>query len=549
MPPSPPTNEPAKAADETILLDCTLRDGGYHVAWDFDPTLVDDYLAAMRALRIDRVEIGFRTLRTGEFLGGHGFSTDSFLRQFDLPDDLQIGVMVNASDLLNHSPGLFDALDQLFSPSDQSPVSLVRIAAHAAEVEPVLPGISWLRERGYETGLNIMQIADRTADEVDGLARLVSTSPPDVLYFADSMGSMDPNQTAATVAAIRKGWNGPIGFHAHDNMGRAIANSVRAVNEGVQWIDSTVTGMGRGPGNAQTEHLAIELLGDRMAVSDIAPLLSVVARHFEPLKARHRWGTNPYYYMAGLYRIHPTFVQTMLTDSRYSDEYRLAAIEHLRATGAKKFSIQQMEEGRHFYDSDPVGTWKPRDLVAGRKVLILGSGPGSSTHRRALETFVHEQDPIVIALNAQPSITEDLIDIRAASHPFRVMSDASAHLGLPQPLATPASVLPDPVSHLFSRKDVLDFGLGVQPGTYRFDEETCILPSSLTMAYAIAIAASGHASEVYLAGFDGFEDGDPRNQEIDQLLEGFLQHPDVPPLMAVTPSRYRLPAGSVYSMT
>jgi 4-hydroxy 2-oxovalerate aldolase len=532
-----------------VLLDCTLRDGGYHVAWDFSPDLVADYLTAMATVQVDRVEIGFRTLRTGEFMGGHGFSTDGFIRQFDLPEGIGIGVMVNAAELVSNPDGVDDALERLFTDSSESPVSLVRIAAHAGEVERVLPAIAWLKNAGYEVGLNIMQIADREPEEIEGLARLVSTVPPDVLYFADSMGSMDPDQTASVAASIRAGWNGPMGFHAHDNMGRAIANAIRAYEEGVQWIDSTVTGMGRGPGNAQTEHLAIELGSDRIAMSDLAPLLSVVAKHFEPLKARHGWGTNPYYYMAGLYRIHPTFVQTMLSDSRYSDEYRLAAIEHLRQTGGKQFTVQQLEDGRHFYDSTPTGTWKPSDLIEGRQVLILGSGPGSAVHRRALELFVREHQPIVIALNAQPSINEDLIDLRAASHPFRVMSDASAHLNLSPPVATPVSVLPDPVRRLFAQKDVLDFGLGVQPGVLRFDETTCVLPTSLTMAYALGIATSGHATEILMAGFDGFDEGDPRNLEIDQLLAEFMEHEDVPDLQAVTPSRYRLPAGSIYSMT
>ena len=53
-------------------------------------------------------------------------------------------------------------------------------------------------------------------------------------------------------------------------MGNAVANTMEAINEGASWVDSTVTGMGRGPGNAQTEYLALELgmigkeLGDRL---------------------------------------------------------------------------------------------------------------------------------------------------------------------------------------------------------------------------------------------------------------------------------------------
>ncbi len=30
-----------------ILVDCTLRDGGYYNKWDFDKNLVNDYLQAI----------------------------------------------------------------------------------------------------------------------------------------------------------------------------------------------------------------------------------------------------------------------------------------------------------------------------------------------------------------------------------------------------------------------------------------------------------------------------------------------------------------------
>ena len=38
----------------------------------------------------------------------------------------------------------------------------------------------------------------------------------------------------------------------------AMSNSQEAFNKGATWIDSTVTGMGRGPGNLQTEYSLIE---------------------------------------------------------------------------------------------------------------------------------------------------------------------------------------------------------------------------------------------------------------------------------------------------
>jgi isopropylmalate/homocitrate/citramalate synthase len=46
----------------TIILDCTLRDGGYYNNWDFRAAVVDRYLRSMQAASIDVIEIGFRYL-------------------------------------------------------------------------------------------------------------------------------------------------------------------------------------------------------------------------------------------------------------------------------------------------------------------------------------------------------------------------------------------------------------------------------------------------------------------------------------------------------
>ena len=84
--------------------------------------------------------------------------------------------------------------------------------------------------------------------------------------------------------------------------------------------------------------------------------------------------------------------------------------------------------------------------------------------------------------------------------------------------------------------------------TFKFAERYCVLPTSLTVAYALAIAASGLARRVYLAGFDGYSSDDPRNVEVDRLLIGYLAEREVPEVLAITPSRYSVAAGSVYSL-
>lgn len=531
-----------------LLLDCTLRDGGYYNAWDFSPELINDYLIAMQAAGVDAIELGFRSVNNKGFKGPCAFTTDDFLRSLPLPSDLTIGVMVNGNELVGEPPQ-HTVLAQLFPvPAYESPVDLVRIACHVHEFEQALPAVTWLKERGYQVGFNLMQIADCPEQEVKALARLATNYPMDALYFADSMGSMRPDQAAQIIGWLRSEYQGALGIHTHDNMGLGLSNSLRAMDEGVTWIDSTVTGMGRGPGNALTEELAIEMAARRGQAVNLVPLMTLIRKHFGPMKTAYGWGTNPYYYLAGKYGIHPTYIQQMLNDSRYSEEDLLAVIDHLRVEGGKKFSLNTLDAARHFYRGEPQGKWSPSSLFEGRDVLLLGTGPGVSQHRTALERYIRQAKPLVVALNTQSAIAAELIDVRVACHPVRLLADCAEHTQLPQPLITPYSMLPNDVQEALAGKDVLDFGLNVQSETFEFTEHYCTAPTSLVVAYALAVVTSGQANKVLMAGFDGYGADDPRSREMQHLFEHYQKSSQAVTLQSITPTRYSLSTQSVYAL-
>lgn len=531
------------------ILDCTLRDGGYYNAWDFSTKLIQDYLIAMKAAQIDVVELGFRFLKNQGFKGPCAYTTDDFLRSLDIPQGLIVGVMINGADLCTEL-GRDQALERLFpETAATSPVQLVRIAYHFHERNTVLPAAQWLSNRGFRVGLNLMQIADRTRAEIRELTQMVREWPVEVLYFADSMGSMTPENTTRIIGWLREGWSGALGIHTHDNMGLALANTLRSQAEGVAWLDATVTGMGRGPGNARTEELAIEAEGFRSRKANLVPLMALIRTHFGPMKAQYGWGTNPYYYLAGKYGIHPTYIQEMLRDARYTEEDILAVIDHLRAEGGKKFSFNTLDGARQFYHGEPRGTWSPASLMEDREVLILGTGPGVTAHRAALEAYIRRARPLVMALNTQSAIDPALIDLRIACHPVRLLADAETHAHLPQPLITPASMLPKTLRSELANKVMLDFGLGIEAGRFHFHEAHCIAPSSLVLAYALAVAASGRASGILLAGFDGYPPGDARNDEIEAVLAAFATSGAEKQPVSITPTRYKgLPACSIYGL-
>ena len=532
-----------------IVLDCTFRDGGYYNAWDFPREQIERYLVAMKAAGVDIVELGFRFLKNDGFKGACAYTTDDFLRSLPIPRGLSVSVMVNGADLLTDR-GVEESLAALFpETADTSPVEIVRFACHFREVEHVLPAVGWLAERGYKVGFNLMQISDRTEAEVRDLARRASDWPVAALYIADSMGSMTPEATAQAISWMRQEWDGPIGVHTHDNMGLALQNTLSAHASGATWLDATVTGMGRGPGNARTEELVIEAADLRGQRINMVPLLSLIRTDFGPMKERFGWGTNPFYYLSGKYGIHPTYIQEMLSDDRFDEEDVLAVIDHLREEGGKKFSFDTLVGARQFYRGTPRGTWAPREVMADREVLILGSGPGAAAHRDALEAYIRRARPLVMALNTQEPIAPDLIDLRVACHPVRMMADAETHAHRGQPLVTPASMLPANLREELGDKDLLDFGLGIEPDRFEFHPTHCVAPNALVLSYALAVATSGGAARILMAGFDGFPPGDARNDEVEDMLSAFDARTDAGGLCSVTPTRYKgLASRSIYAM-
>ena len=533
-------------SEEIRFLDCTLRDGGYYNSWDFSEELVSEYLSAIGESGVDVVELGLRSKKSSGFKGMFAFCPEEYIRALPIPKHLKVGVMVNAAELLEASD-ILSPLGELFPlNANESRIDLVRIACHLHEVEDALPAISWLSGKGYQVGINLMQISGQPKEAISDVARMIASTPADVLYFADSLGSMGPEDVAEIILWLREEWVGPLGIHTHDNMGKALQNTLRAMDEGVTWVDSTVTGMGRGPGNAKTEELAIEIADRRADSRALVPIFQLASGRFLSLQSKYGWGTNPFYYLAGKHGIHPTYIQEMLSDSRYDEADVLAAIEHLRRIGGRKFSASTLGSARSFYQGAVKGEWNPSLIFADREVLLLGSGPGVRDHSSAIETFIRKRRPIVMALNTQSALSEELIDFRVACHPVRLMADARKHSDNQQPLIMPYSMLPEDTRCQYESKRVLDFGLSVSSSQFKFEESSCILPSPLVAAYALAVASSGFASRVLMAGFDGYGADDPRSEEMQNLLQIYEKTEGASPILAVTPTRYKMPLTSIY---
>ena len=245
------------------ILDCTLRDGGYYNNWDFPKDLVDNYLGAMSKIGVDYVELGFRSFEKKGFRGPNWYTTENYLNNLVIPKNINVSVMVNASELISHSLGCLKATKLMFVSRKKSKIKLVRLACHFQEFEKTTKICELLKSMGYLVAINLMQISEQSKEKILSVAKIAQEIKPDILYFADSLGGMATSTISDLVETFRTYWQGNLGIHTHNNLGRAVENSLAAMNLGVSFIDSTVTGMGRGPGNAQTEYLLVDIQNTR----------------------------------------------------------------------------------------------------------------------------------------------------------------------------------------------------------------------------------------------------------------------------------------------
>jgi len=525
------------------LLDCTLRDGGYYNRWDFPTELVRRYVRGLVRAGIDTIELGFRTLGADGYLGALAHTTDTYLLSLDLPDLTSFGVMLNAKELIGFNAAPSAAIDRLFGPASESPVELVRIAATRNEVQGVTSAVERLHELGYRTGVNLMQVHGLTSGDLAHFGSWAKSVGSEVAYFADSFGVLNPSDIGPIASALAEGFGGPIGCHLHDNRGLAMANTLAAIDAGVTWVDGTIRGMGRGPGNARTEYLAVELTRRGLLDLDLTPLVPVVEEDFAALHREFEWGTNLHYMLSGTHGVHPTYVQRMIADPRFTPAQIIKTVERLGVEGGSSFDLDRAADDFPETTDNSTGSWDASGWCRDRAVIIIGPGSTAASRRRDLEHAIRSSDAVVLNLNLRSLIDPELIDAYVACNPVRARLDRDAVASADTRVIAPAANM----SEVLEGLSVDDWGMSVKSGQFEVAATGCVVPSGEVAGYAIALATVGGACKILLAGLDGFDHADPRQLSMTELLTAAQSHLGTPPLLSLTPTTYPIEESSLYA--
>jgi 4-hydroxy 2-oxovalerate aldolase len=504
------------------ILDCTMRDGGYYNDWDFSPEFVSDYLNLMHELGTTHVELGFRFLKSQSHVGPWAYTPDSLVASHLVPKDLKIGVMANLGELIDASDSV---LEQIFAKSVL--VNFVRLACHFEELEHLPKVVRFIVAQGFSVGVNLMQVSERSPGQLAAFAKIINSLPVDFAYVADSLGALKPEDAERIALDLSSSLSMPFGIHAHDNRGLALQNTLAAMRSGATMLDCTLGGMGRGAGNTRTEDLLAELssTGEIPFNSDaFAPLHEFLNRHMAPMMSEHKWGASLPYRLAADWGIHPTFVQELL---RGSTDHRgvINSLQSLSVQSSSRFNPKMLPFGAKDEEVQSTSVGEAFSSARKKNVLIIGGGLTASLHSRQLQEFGAEENVTLLLLNqAWPDVSGTPNTFRIGANRMRMGANTDefwrSDNSIVSPLLPPEKAPAGPQSSVIPLK--------VCSGVLDWRDGVALVPNELTFSYALALAIFLEAGTVFLAGIDGYEDGDIRNSEIMESLSVFkTRRPDV----------------------
>lgn len=262
------------------IVDTTLRDGSHAVKHSFNRQEVSAIAAGLDRCGVPMIEISH-----GDGLGG-----SSYTYGFSKVDEMELlaaaaNVIENAllTVLLLPGIGTIQDLARAYSCGARA----VRVATHVTEADVSAQHLNAAKDMGMFAVGFLMMSHMAPPEAVAEQAAKMESYGADYINIADSAGYMLPQDVKARIQAVKNAVKLPVGFHAHNNLGLAIANSLAAVEAGAEYVDGTLRGLGAGAGNAQLEVLAgvLQRTGIQTGL-DFYGLMDLAEKEVEPIMLR-----------------------------------------------------------------------------------------------------------------------------------------------------------------------------------------------------------------------------------------------------------------------
>jgi 4-hydroxy 2-oxovalerate aldolase len=303
------------------VVDATLRDGGLVNDFYFTDEFVKALYETNLRAGVDYMEMGYKASKEMFDVNKFGkwkFCNDDDIRAIvgDNNTNLKLAAMADV--------GRCDYKNDIINKAD-SPLDLIRVATYLNTIPAAVEMIEDAKKKGYEVSCNIMAISNGQESDLRVALDLLGKTPVDVFYIVDSYGSLYPEQIARITEIFKEyadKYGKTLGIHAHNNQQLAFANTIEAVGDGVDWLDATYSGMGRGAGNCAMELLLGFLRNPKY---NNFYTIQFIEKYMNKLKEEGVvWGFDLQYMMTGILNQHPRTAIQFTKEKRkdYTEFYK-----------------------------------------------------------------------------------------------------------------------------------------------------------------------------------------------------------------------------------
>lgn len=298
------------------ITDSTLRDGNHSVGHSISLESIERYCTFAENANIPVVEVGH----------GNGLGASSLLIGKSKHTDKEI--LTTARKCLTHTklgvhiiPGMATIKKDVSQAIDLG-VDVFRVASHCTEATVTQSHITFLKNKNKTVyGVLMMSPLASTRILVEQ-ALLMQEYGAEAVVIMDSTGTYLPSDVEERITALRNNLSVDVGFHAHNNLGCAVSNSLIAAQCGATIIDSCIRGFGAGAGNAPLEIIVPTLKLSGFTTNIKFDKVIIQADEVMNYLITNPISTTPVNVLTGLYKLFSGFEKPIIKASKlYGIEY------------------------------------------------------------------------------------------------------------------------------------------------------------------------------------------------------------------------------------
>lgn len=283
---------------EIKVIDCTVRDGGLMNKWQFSDEFVRHVYNAVAEAGVDYMEIGYLS-------SSSAFNRDEYGPwRFCFEEDLQRIIGSGEKKIKLSAMADIGRIEfEDIPPRSESSLDMIRVACYVHQVDAAIALADHCRNKGYETTINLMAVSTVGPRDLNEALSDLNKSNVPIIYLVDSFGAFYSEDIDTLAKQYIESLPGKtIGIHCHNNQQLAFANTIAAIINGINYLDATLYGIGRGAGNCPLELLLSFLKNPKF---NVRPILECIEQQVFPWAEKIDWGYSVPYMITGVLNQHP----------------------------------------------------------------------------------------------------------------------------------------------------------------------------------------------------------------------------------------------------